>query len=160
MKIKFWSKVIVHEIRGTNFLGHPVERHTETSQHRFSDVSLPYHFWSWQILLHTSDLHNMILPLNLSFGHLVNNGITYILRYIYSLKSYVVNLQCKWVLANQSSGRCFSHVKIKKTKTKAIKKRYVQSESRTIIFLHVREMMRLIRSPRDVWVSHQNSRLL
>ena len=32
----------------------------------------------------------------------------------YSLKSYVVNLQCKWVLANQSSGRCFSHVKIKK----------------------------------------------
>ena len=36
----------------------------------------------------------------------------------YPLKSYVVNLQCKWVLANQSSGRCFSHVKIKKQKQK------------------------------------------
>ena len=46
---------------------------------------------------------------------------TYILRYIYSLKSYVVNLQCKWVLANQSSGRCFSHVKIKKQKQKQTK---------------------------------------
>ena len=46
---------------------------------------------------------------------------TYILRYIYSLKSYVVNLQWKWVLANQSSERCFSHVKIKKQKQKQTK---------------------------------------
>ena len=46
---------------------------------------------------------------------------TYILRYIYSLKSYVVNLQRKWVLASQSSGRRFSHVKKKKQKQKQTK---------------------------------------
>ena len=43
---------------------------------------------------------------------------TYILRYIYSLKSYVVNLQRKWVLANQSSGRRFHTWKKQKTKQK------------------------------------------
>ena len=42
-----------------------LERHTETSQHHFCDLSLPYHFWSWHVLLLRFDLHNIILPLNL-----------------------------------------------------------------------------------------------
>ena len=94
-------------------------------------------------------------------------GARYILRYIYSLKSYVVNLQRKWVLANQSSGRRFSHVK-KKNKNKNKNRNKNKNKQKTIrpiriaydYFLRVREMMRLIRSHRDVWVSHQNFRLL
>ena len=86
-----------------------------------------------------------------SFGHLGNNGIKYILRYIYSLKSYVVNLQRKWVLANQSSGRRFSLVKKKNKKTKTKKQQQQKKTIRPIriaydYFLSVREMMRLTRS--------------
>ena len=40
-----------------------LERHTETSQQHFCDLSLPYHFWSWHVLLLRFDLHNIILPL-------------------------------------------------------------------------------------------------
>ena len=42
-----------------------LEKHPETSQHHFCDLSLPYHFWSWHVLLLRFDLHNIILPLNL-----------------------------------------------------------------------------------------------
>ena len=78
---------------------------------------------------------------------------TYILRYIYSLKSYVVNLQRKWVLANQSSGRRFSH--LKKKKGQKNKNKNKQKTIRPIriaydYFLRVSEMMRLIRSQRCV----------
>ena len=50
----------------------------------------------------------------------------------------------KWVLTNQRSERCFSHVK----------KRKVQWQSRTMFFSSVRKMIRLIKSHRGVWVSH------
>ena len=39
--------------------------HCKTSPHHFCDVSLPYHFWSWLVLLLRFGLHNIILPLNL-----------------------------------------------------------------------------------------------
>ena len=77
---------------------------------------------------------------------------TYILRYIYSLKSYVVNLQRKWVLANQSSGRRFSHVKKTKNKNKNKNKQKMIRPIKIAYdyFLRVSEMMRLIRSQRCV----------
>ena len=71
----------------------------------------------------------------------------------YSLKSYVVNLRCKWVLANQSSGRCFSHVKIKKNKNKNRQETIRPIRIAYDYFLHLREMMRLIRNHRQRCVS-------
>ena len=52
----------------------------------------------------------------------------------YSLKSYVVDLQCKWVLANQSSGRCFSHVKIKKKQKQKQTKNDTSNQNRVRLF--------------------------
>ena len=77
---------------------------------------------------------------------------TYILRYIYSLKSYVVNLQRKWVLANQSCGRRFSTWKKKEQKNKNKNKQKTIRPIRIAYdyFLGVSEMMRLIRSQRCV----------
>ena len=77
---------------------------------------------------------------------------TYILRYIYSLKSYVVNLQRKWVLASQSSGRRFSHVKKNKKQNKNKNKQKMIRPIKIAYdyFLRVSEMMRLIRSQRCV----------
>ena len=77
---------------------------------------------------------------------------TYILRYIYSLKSYVVNLQRKWVLASQSSGRRFSHVKKNKKQNKNKNKQKMVGPIKIAYdyFLRVSEMMRLIRSQRCV----------
>ena len=59
---------------------------------------------------------------------------TYILRYIYSLKSYVVNLQRKWVLASQSSGRRFSHVKKKNKQKQKQTKNDTSNQNRVRIF--------------------------
>ena len=62
------------------------------------------------------------------------------------MKSYV-----EWVLANQRSKRCFSHVK---------KKRIRPIRSANDISSCAREMIHPIKSQSDVWVSRQNSCLL
>ena len=86
------------------------------------------------------------------FGEKAQRGVDTVPSFIYtywdvfSMKGYV-----EWVLANQRSERCFSHMK---------KKRIRPIRSANDISSCVREMIRPMKSQSDVWVSRQNSCLL